>query len=95
MQSPTWLKSDAYDVLIIAQIKTGQKQSKILATSKSLIILVTSPPIKGKANKEILKLLKKCLKKEIRLYKGETSSTKVFQVKNATMEDILQKFGIS
>ncbi|NHJ00701.1 MAG: hypothetical protein EAX86_01110 [Candidatus Heimdallarchaeota archaeon] len=91
MHPPEWLKVDSQDILLIAQIKTGQKQSKIQINNENLIIFVTSQPVKGKANKEILRLLKKQFKKEIRLERGETSTKKVFRIKSAKYEDILEK----
>ncbi|MBA7503291.1 hypothetical protein ES706_01899 [subsurface metagenome] len=40
-------------------VKPNFKEQKIIQENDTLIILLKSPPIKGKANKELLKLIKK------------------------------------
>ena len=48
---------------------------------KKYVVYVKNPPIKGKANKEIISLLKKYFKtKTVILKQGFTSSTKVFEI---------------
>ena len=49
------------------------------------VIFVKSPPVKGKANKEINFLLKNYFKaSKVLLVRGQTSTTKTFEIKGAT-----------
>lgn len=40
-------------------VKTNSKEQKIIQENDNLVVSLKSPPIKGKANKELLKLIKK------------------------------------
>ncbi len=59
-----------------------------------LKVKLTSPPVDGKANKELIKILSKALKtakSDIEIISGETSRSKRIQIKNITRSAI-QKF---
>ncbi|MHA2330787.1 MAG: DUF167 domain-containing protein [Candidatus Hodarchaeales archaeon] len=51
-----------------------------------LCIEVKSPPTKGKANHFLLKMIKKKLKTNVHLIKGQTSSDKLLNIENMTLE---------
>lgn len=68
---------------IIINAKPNSKKNEIVwdEYEKVFLVSVKSVPEKGKANKEILKLLKRYFKaREVQLLKGATSTTKLVQV---------------
>ncbi len=64
-------------------IKANAKKSEVTWDKdlQKYVVYVKSPPVKGKANKEILVLLKEFFKAtEVSLVRGHTSSTKTFDI---------------
>ncbi len=79
-------------VLVEFLIKTNSKQSQVIFDKdlQKYVVHVKSAPTKGKANKEILNLLKKYfIASDVVLIKGFTSSTKLFEIKGA--KETIQK----
>lgn len=73
-------------VLVEFFIKTNAKKSLIIFDTDlhKYLVFVKSVPVKGKANKEIVNLLKEYFKaSDAILVKGVTSSTKIFEIRNA------------
>lgn len=74
-------------MLIEVFVKTNAKKAKVNWDEdlQRYVIFVKSPPVKGKANKEINSLLKDYFKaSEVLLVRGQTSTTKTFEIKGAT-----------
>ena len=69
-------------------MKTRQINNKIVFGGTSAVILVKDPPLKGKANKTILKMLRKYFKAEITLESGHTSKEKVVRLRNLIPEQV-------
>lgn len=69
---------------IVVEAKTHAKEQKIIQKDENtFIVYVTTPPVEGKANKQIIKLLSKYLKVApscITFISGETSKQKVFEI---------------
>jgi len=91
-----YLTSISNGVRIKIVVKPNSKQPgvKIDSEKKYLQISVKSPPAKGKANKEVLKLLAKQLETStgnLSIVSGQTSRDKVILVTNNTYEDIQKK----
>ncbi len=67
-------------------VKTNSKFEEVLEESKgSFIVRVSTPPVDGKANKQVIKLLSKFLKvpkSKIHLTKGHKSKIKVFEIED-------------
>ena len=64
-------------------VKPNSKEQKIIQENDNLIILLKSPPIKGKANKELLKLIKKKLNiphMNVCLLSGFQNRDKIIQI---------------
>ncbi|MHA1719064.1 MAG: DUF167 domain-containing protein [Promethearchaeota archaeon] len=64
-------------------VKANARQNRIFMEDKKLRLDINAPPIKGKANSSIIKLLSKTLnipKSEINLIKGKTSHQKTFYI---------------
>jgi hypothetical protein len=69
-------------------IKSNAKKTAIMWDKdvNKFVIHVKSPPLKGKANKEIISVLKDFFKaKQVILLRGETSTTKVFEIREASL----------
>lgn len=79
------------------RLKPGAKHDRILLQDGILSVSVTSPPVEGKANKHLVKLLAKRLstaKSSISLISGERSKNKVIEIKgidSAGVENRLEK----
>jgi uncharacterized protein (TIGR00251 family) len=88
------MKIDSYPdgILISAKVKPYSNHFKIKKGEKGLIIEVKSPPIKGKANKEIKEGIKKKWGKEVEILKGFKSHNKVILIKKANLEEIEKYF---
>ncbi len=83
---------------------TTQLQLKIIPnSSRSMIvgwmdhllkIKVTAQPEKGKANKEVVTLVAKCLglpKKDVSIVAGKTSQLKTIQINNMKHDEVIAK----
>ncbi len=90
MQDPPWLKSDDEDVLIVAYIKTKNFENKFEINNEKFIIKISAPPVKGKANKTLLKMLRKFFQTEIILETGHKSSKKIFRLKKISAQQVLE-----
>lgn len=89
MLERSWLKPDNGDVIIVVNVKTRQNEDKFEFDQEQLIVKITAPPLRGKANKKLIRLLRKKFQTEVILEAGQKSSTKVFRLKNSTLKQIL------
>ena len=68
-------------MLITVDVKAGAKIDSVEETGENhYMVHVKAPPTKGKANKAIIKLLKKRFGSQVFLVSGHTSNRKVFEV---------------
>ncbi|MHA1513319.1 MAG: DUF167 domain-containing protein [Candidatus Hodarchaeales archaeon] len=84
----SYIKKEGHDTLIVVQVKTRQSINKLVFEDSHLIFLVKDPPLRGKANKTILKVLRKYFKAKITLESGHTSKNKVFRIHNLIPEQV-------
>ncbi|MCK4848001.1 MAG: DUF167 domain-containing protein [Candidatus Heimdallarchaeota archaeon] len=84
----SYIKREGHDTLIILQVKTRQNINKLIFEDNRVIFHVKDPPLKGKANKTILKVLRKYFKTAITLESGHTSKNKIFRVHNLIPEQV-------
>jgi len=91
MQTPSWIKKDGNDLLVNIQVKTHYFSNKIEIKEDFMMIKIKAAPIKGKANREIIKLLRRQFKTEIALESGLTRSTKVIRFKNISLDEFRSK----
>ena len=89
MQNPSWIKKDGNDLLINIQVKTRHFSNKIEFNEEFLVIRLKEAPIKGKANKEIIKLLRKLCKTEIIFESGFKASNKIIRLKDISIEEFM------
>ena len=82
---------DKKGVLIDVDISPNAKKNEIEGINKwrkRIIIKIKAQPTEGKANKEIIKFLKKTFKKDIKIVSGLTSSQKTILVVSANTREI-------
>ena len=79
---------DGYDTILFIKVKTRQQVNQILFADQGITVYVKDAPLKGKANKNIVKMLKKKLRTEITLESGHTNKNKVFRVHNLTPNQV-------
>ena len=70
-------------------------RSKVLSLSDGVLqVRVAAPPVKGKANKELISLLSKILgvsKDALEITKGHTSRSKVITIDGLSQEEVIQR----
>ncbi|MEM2954768.1 MAG: DUF167 domain-containing protein [Candidatus Nanoarchaeia archaeon] len=66
--------------VLVKVIPNSKKNEVIQKNSNELIVKVKSPPEKGKANKELIKLLSNYFNKNVALVSGETSKYKIIEI---------------
>ncbi|MEX2017537.1 MAG: DUF167 family protein, partial [Candidatus Pacearchaeota archaeon] len=67
-------------MIIKVKVKSNSEKQDIIKEDEGYLVYVKSPAENGKANLELLKLLKKHFKKEIKIKAGKTSRNKVIEV---------------
>jgi uncharacterized protein (TIGR00251 family) len=68
-------------MIITVDVKAGQREESIEKLDEDhYVVSVKAPASKGKANKAVIKLLKKQLDKQVFLVSGHTSSRKIFEI---------------
>jgi uncharacterized protein (TIGR00251 family) len=68
-------------MFITVDVKPGQREKKIhVINEKHIILYVKAQAIKGKANREAIKILRNYYGKHVILISGHTSSRKIFEV---------------
>ena len=68
-------------MIITVDVKPAQREENIEELGENhLLVSVKAPASKGKANKALIKLLKKHFGAQVNLVSGHTSSRKIFEV---------------
>jgi len=85
------------DIIIRFLVKPGAIKTKVPSElyPDHVSVTIQAPPDKGKANRELLKELKKLLEvssSDLVLERGQTSSEKYIRVKNQDLKTIYSKF---
>ena len=97
--SQRWLVDSGDDVIIFLVILSNSSQKRILGVGQwrgRLKVSVTSPPISGRANSELLELISSWAsinKKNVSLENGHKSRRKTVRIKNIKCEQILSLLG--
>ena len=81
------IKKTLNGIVIEARVKAGCSLFSIKKAGEEIIIEVSSPPIEGRANREIIKEIKRLLKAEyVEILKGLKSKKKDIFVKGNPVE---------
>ena len=71
-------------MIINIKVKPSSEKQEIKELSNNhYTISLKNPPENNKANLELVKLLKKHFKKDIKIIKGKKSKNKIIEIKNA------------
>ena len=74
---------------IIVHVKPNSREFRVEKISdKERIVYVRSPPKKGLANKELVKELKRLLKRNVTIVSGFTSRTKVIEIRDRMIYEL-------
>ncbi|MBN2101604.1 MAG: YggU family protein [Candidatus Aenigmarchaeota archaeon] len=81
-------------ILIEARIKTNCNSFSIKKDKEKFLIEVSSSPVEGKANKEIIKGMRKLFKTDIEIVRGLKSKDKIILIKGSLdeIERIIKQF---
>ena len=81
-------------ILIEARIKKNCSSFSIKKADGKFLVEVSSPPIEGKANKEIIKEMRKIFKSDVEIVKGLKSKDKIILIKgdHVSIENVLKNF---
>ncbi|MEX2684426.1 MAG: DUF167 domain-containing protein [Candidatus Sigynarchaeota archaeon] len=85
------------DITVIAHPGSRKDAIAIDDDGTTLVIHVTAPPEKGKANKAIMKLLARYLgigPSNISILRGSTSSTKILRVDGMNNEQLMRSLDL-
>ena len=89
------LRNDGDDLLLPVQARPGAKRNECGGIHDGrLRVAVTQAPEKGKANREILKLIVKALglrRSQVTLEDGETTSRKLFRISGIDAEELRRR----
>lgn len=96
MQDRPMLSKVAHGVQLQIVVKPNSRKQSIKKDEaiNSLIISIKSPPEKGKANKELIKLLSKtfgCSSSAVLILTGHTSQDKTVLIQNIPFKEIKEK----
>ncbi len=86
-------------VSISVRVHPGAKRSELTGFSEDMWqVKVAAPPIKGKANAELIALLSRVLgvsKSNISIVRGTTSRSKVIAIEGLAQEEVTKRFASS
>ncbi len=77
--------------LVTAIVHPGSRKQDITVEDGVVSIRVSSPPIEGRANEEIVKLFKKKLKVKVSIVSGHRSKRKTLFFHNTGCSEIVEK----
>ena len=82
---------------IVVQVQPNASQNKVARYEDGVLYLrIAAPPVKGKANQELIKFLSDILgvaKSNLTIEKGATSKRKVIGVEGLTEEEVMGRLG--
>jgi len=67
-------------MIINVKVKPHSGRQEIVNEGKNYVVYLKSVPEDGKANIELIKILKKHFKKEIKIKSGKTSRNKIVEI---------------
>ncbi|AEC51177.1 hypothetical protein PNA2_0260 [Pyrococcus sp. NA2] len=91
------LKETQEGTLIYVLVKPNAKKTEIEGVDtwkKRIRISVKAPPVKGKANRELVNFLQGLLNAEVILVRGETSREKELLIKGLKVEEVKRKLNL-
>ena len=80
------LKKTSNGVIININVKPQSKNFEVKLSESEITIFCKSPPIGGKANREVMKELSKIFKHKVIIIAGYKKNTKIILVEGITLE---------
>lgn len=74
-------------MILRVRVKPGSSQERVELEGETLVVWLTSRPVEGNANKELLKLLKKTFG-DAKLVRGAKSRAKMVEIPQQTVEQV-------
>lgn len=90
-RSGEFVVKDSEGILIKLSVVPNSRSQCVEPGDEGIVIRLKSPPVKGKANDELVKFLKKLLKKPVSIVSGFTSREKVILVRNADTDYVMER----
>ena len=90
-RSEEFVVKDSEGILIKLSVVPNSRSQCVELGYEGIVIRLKSPPVKGKANDELVKFLKKLLKKSVSIVSGFTSHEKVVLVRNADTDYVMER----
>jgi uncharacterized protein (TIGR00251 family) len=85
-----FLKEAGNDTLITIKVKTRQVSNMICLEDGDVFVHVRDLPVKNKANKTIINLLRKFFENEVNLEHGQNKTTKVLRIHNINPSQVIE-----
>ena len=76
------------DVIIKAKVKTNSPRFLIHLKEDRVMIEVSGPPEKGKANQEIIRNLRKLFRRNVEIARGSLSRQKTIIIRNIRVSEV-------
>ncbi|MDK2868925.1 MAG: uncharacterized protein PWP39_160 [Pyrococcus sp.] len=88
------LKEVSDGIILSVIVTPNARETKIVGVDEArgrVKVNVAAPPVKGKANKELMKFFKKLFGAEVVIVRGETSKEKDLLIKGINKEEVIKK----
>jgi uncharacterized protein (TIGR00251 family) len=82
-------------IILGVTVKPRSKGFKILASENEIVVFCREEPIKGKANRELVKELSRLFQRKVELVSGFTSKQKRLLICQLTKEELFEKLGFT
>jgi len=93
-----WIQRRNNDTLVTCKVHPNASRDRIEGVKGDYLeIRLSSPPVEGKANKALIKLMSKCLnvaKSKISIIGGQKTRIKVLSIKDTATADVMVAFGL-
>ncbi|MCD6571262.1 MAG: YggU family protein [Deltaproteobacteria bacterium] len=93
-----WIQRRNNDTIVTCKVHPNASRSCMEGIKEGhLEIRLNAPPVEGKANKALIKLMSKCLKlakSEISIIHGEKTRIKIISIKDKTPTDVIRALGL-
>ncbi len=90
-RSKGFVDKDSEGTLIKSLVVPNSRSQCVELGDEGIVIRLKNPPVKGKANDELVKFLKKLLKKPVLIASGFTNREKVILVRNADADYVMRR----
>ncbi|MGZ7210485.1 MAG: DUF167 family protein [Methanobacterium sp.] len=92
------IKVAADGILVDVEVSTGSKRFEIAGYNEwrgKIEIRIKSPPLKGKANKEIIKEFSDLTRKDVEITSGQRSRQKTLKIYDISKEEFLSLLNLN